>query len=781
MSNFYWKVFKENIPSLVSKGETGDEFVLIPILLVFFIVTAFLVSMGYTKARRIIQSIYLLVLGIIFLQCLCITKQIIWGSKDLFNGSVSLSLAQFWFPIFVIVPVIIWGRQFYCYWICPVGFLQDMTGKANLSKRNKRLSLVILIILLIVIGLIMWLACPSPIIMGAGAWLGLLTIIISILAVQYPDKERVFSKFKYLSLLGWAVLAITKYKVPGPWCVPGQANLKYSAIISFLCVLLVSVVIPRAWCCYICPDGGLLQLISRRSKKLEMGNNPKDGKMKRIGLCLSMVILITIVGIFSLRACDPRERLTIKKKSFETPSAPRQSGAVQVSNETFSNRVLQVATQDTWGLPISVSGISGYNSECHPSLTADGQVIVFNAGVQNGPPYDTLHIGDGFNVYMAKWNGTTWDSIRNVGRHINPATYPTISASGESLFVCKGSKLWVSTWEGTDWSAPIKLPYPVNDSNPAVRDGPCAISIDGRQLYFASNRNSPNVNSSDAETHPAISPDGQRLYFSDFGSGRSAYWKFGDADIYVSHWTGTEWGVAQILPAPVNTDLPSCSAFETSDGRLFLGSHVSEGTYGEEDVWVCHKSKDWRQVSAGKIFSEWQNTGELAGATYIYELVEKAGAIYAATAPNGDVFKTTDGGLTWQNTGDILGETHIYSLLVAQDSSLLAGTYPNGKLFRSTDDGTTWNEVVQFAYARAVREIFQKSDGTLFVGTSPDSNGMGRVWRSTNNGATWQRTAGLPQTESGIFCLYEAVVGHTVHKEYYFRQQIMGLAGIPLV
>jgi len=451
-------------------------------------------------------------------------------------------------------------------------------------------------------------------------------------------------------------------------------------------------------------------------------------------------------------------------------------------------RITEPALQDTWSLPRSVAGISRYNSDCHPSITADGHLMAFCAHCQNGPPYDTIHFGFSFNVYTARWNGTTWDSVRNAGANINAplgASYPTISPGGDTIFFVKGSKLWMSIWQDTGWSVAVKLPYPVNDSNPQVKDGPCAISFDGKQLYFRSDRLGgygsgdiwvvritpagfdsltnlgPNVNTSDMETHPAISPDGQRLYFSDFGGARPT-WKYGDCDIYVSHWTGSSWGPAQILEAPVNTDLPCCSAFETTDGRLFLGSEVSEGTYGEEDIWVCSPTKI-EKIEFNNFLPlshrGWQNTGELAGATYVYDLVEKEGTIYAATAPNGDVFKTTNAGQTWQNTGEILGETHIYSLLVAQDGSILAGTYPNGKLFRTTNNGATWNEVWRFPYARAVRKIFQKSDGTLFVGTSPDSNGMGRVWRSTDNGVSWQRTANLPQVAGGIFAFYEASGG----------------------
>jgi photosystem II stability/assembly factor-like uncharacterized protein len=448
----------------------------------------------------------------------------------------------------------------------------------------------------------------------------------------------------------------------------------------------------------------------------------------------------------------------------------------------YSWRQAQVSTSDTWQPPTSVIGISRYNSDCHPSVTRDGHRMAFCAAVQNGPPYDTLHIGTGFNVYHAVWNGVTWDSVKNVGRHINPATYPTISPGGETLFFVKASKLWMSFWEDTGWSNPVRLPSPVNDSNNQVYDGPCAVRWDGRQLYFKSTRTGgygsgdiwvvrvtssgfdsltnlgPNVNSSGMETHPAISPDAQRLYFSDFGGIRPG-WKFGDCDLFVSHWTGTEWGPAEILPAPVNTDLPCCSAFETPDGKLYLGSEVSEGTAGEEDVWVTTRTASHKGRAASTGTDGWVNTADLPGAKYVYRLAEHGGAIYAATGPNGDVFKTTDGGNSWQNTAELSGAMNVYSLLSLPDGSLLGGTYPDGKVFKTTNAGASWQEIAQFGYAHGVRCLLRKSDGTLFAGTSPDSWQTGRIWRSTNNGSAWQKTGDAPLTAGGVFCMTEVTGG----------------------
>ena len=107
------------------------------------------------------------------------------------------------------------GRRLFCYWACPLGFLQDLTGKANLCQRNRKWGLVLLVILLIVIGLIAVLTHPTVFIKGAGAWLGLFLIIISIFVLTYLGRESRFRKLKYFILGCWAFLAVMR-KVPGP-------------------------------------------------------------------------------------------------------------------------------------------------------------------------------------------------------------------------------------------------------------------------------------------------------------------------------------------------------------------------------------------------------------------------------------------------------------------------------------------------------------------------------------------------------------------------------------
>lgn len=262
-----WKIFKVPIPKLLSMELAGWEFMIIPIVILIYIGAAFFLARARQKThlRRIIQIASLLVFGLVFTQCLCIVKMLVWTLNNSWQQKFLLALAYLWLPALNIGFVLYFGRYFYCYCICPVGFLQDITGKCNLGK-NKTLGLAFLLVLAAVMGVIGWMKHPAPFIYGAGAWLGFLLIVVSILVILYPGTKKGFRRLKYVILPAWAVLAFTAYKVPGPWCVPAQAILSYSALLSFLCVLLVSAVLPRGWCNYICPDGALLQLISKKPR-----------------------------------------------------------------------------------------------------------------------------------------------------------------------------------------------------------------------------------------------------------------------------------------------------------------------------------------------------------------------------------------------------------------------------------------------------------------------------------------------------------------------------------
>jgi photosystem II stability/assembly factor-like uncharacterized protein len=364
--------------------------------------------------------------------------------------------------------------------------------------------------------------------------------------------------------------------------------------------------------------------------------------------------------------------------------------------------------------------------------------------------------------------------------------YPTISPDGTTLYYSYFYSVMMSTYTDTGWTAAVQAPYPINDAEgPATPDGPVAISFDGLTMFVASAReggygekdiwqlqwdgsewtNPQNcgsgVNTAGTENHPGVSPDMSRLYFSDFTGDRPGV-DYGGVCLFYSDWTGSEWGSAELVPAPVNSDLPLCSAHHAANGLIYLGSEVSEGGRGEEDIWVTTQA-DWPDSTRrGNTSGSWENTGELEGAWYVYDLVEAGGAIYAATAPGARVFRSSDGGANWEVTDDLPGASRVYSLLAASDGSVWAGTYPEGAVFRS-NDGQSWQQLPFIPDATAVRALLETSDGDILAGTCPDirDDGIssGRAFRFQTGNTEWELLGSLPQVETGVYSLFEAEQG----------------------
>jgi len=86
--------------------------------------------------------------------------------------------------------------------------------------------------------------------------------------------------------------------------------------------------------------------------------------------------------------------------------------------------------------------------------------------------------------------------------------------------------------------------------------------------------------------HPALSPDGQRLFFvSDKAKGN------GETDIWMSEWTGTKWGRPTNLGEMINTEDREGFPFFHSDGRLFFCSKGHAG-YGGFDIFVTKENEN---------------------------------------------------------------------------------------------------------------------------------------------------------------------------------------------
>ena len=160
---------------------------------------------------------------------------------------------------------------------------------------------------------------------------------------------------------------------------------------------------------------------------------------------------------------------------------------------------------------------------------------------------------------------------------------------------------------GEKWSVPQPLDELVNSS--AWDSQPC-LSLDGKELFFASRRNGnsdlyhcrrdengrwsepqnlgPVINTEGKEMAPFIHPDGKTLYFSsDTHTGMGGY------DLFVSRRNEAgEWSEPINLGFPINTPGDEINFIVAADGHTALISSIREGGCGGYDIYAFQLKDD---------------------------------------------------------------------------------------------------------------------------------------------------------------------------------------------
>jgi hypothetical protein len=232
--------------------------------------------------------------------------------------------------------------------------------------------------------------------------------------------------------------------------------------------------------------------------------------------------------------------------------------------------------------PVSVgNGINTSDDEYWPSITADGQTLMFTR--------------QGRSVNKAKWNGTyqedfyisylsdnVWGTALNAGSPLNSVQNEgaqSLSSDGSYMYftACDRSgglgscDIFFSASDNGKWSLPVNLGSPVNTSS---WESQPSINADGKMLFFSSNRPGgiggkdlwysvyktnkkwsvpknlgSTINTAGDEMSPFIHFDGKTLYFS--SDGRPG---MGGLDIYISRMQeDSSWSKPINLGYPINT------------------------------------------------------------------------------------------------------------------------------------------------------------------------------------------------------------------------------------
>jgi hypothetical protein len=249
-----------------------------------------------------------------------------------------------------------------------------------------------------------------------------------------------------------------------------------------------------------------------------------------------------------------------------------------------------------------------------PLLSADENVMIFTSRREGSTGSQKDPYGDYFeDIYVSVKGENGWGSPVSISDKINTPTHDAcaaLSPHGEKLIIYRtnekltGGDLYITNYDGFDWSEPEKLSSNINAENSWQPSA--SLSADNKLLYFSSNRPGgyggkdiyrsvklpngdwsqpynlgPVINTPYDDDAPFIHPDGKTLYFSSKGHN-----SIGGYDIFKTevNKNGT-WSFPENMGYPINTvadDIYFIISMETNTG--YYSSNRASG-FGGTDIY----------------------------------------------------------------------------------------------------------------------------------------------------------------------------------------------------
>ncbi len=216
-----------------------------------------------------------------------------------------------------------------------------------------------------------------------------------------------------------------------------------------------------------------------------------------------------------------------------------------------------------WKQASPVMEINTIQNEGAPSLSADGQTLIFTACELGDGSFGGSRQGVGScDLFYTMKSGNGWMPAKNLGNAINSGSWesqPSFSADGRTLFFVRGRR----TAQGIR-EQDVYYSYIMDDGKWAP-----AKKVPGK------------VNTMFEEESVMIHPDGNTLYFASNG-----HPGMGGLDIFMSRLLPSgEWDTPVNLGYPINTFEDENSLQVSAKGKLALFASKRSGGFGGLDLY----------------------------------------------------------------------------------------------------------------------------------------------------------------------------------------------------
>lgn len=200
-------------------------------------------------------------------------------------------------------------------------------------------------------------------------------------------------------------------------------------------------------------------------------------------------------------------------------------------------------------MPEPVNSTDNEGAQC---ISQDGRIMFYTACNRNDG-------GGRCDLYMCVNKSGQWSKPRNLGSAVNSGAWegqPTFSIDGRTLYFVSNRKgghggmdIWKTTFDGGQWTAPENLGSEINTEFDEMSP---FIHFDDRTLYFSSNR-----------------PEGM-----------------GGFDLFVAKRSNDgRWGTPTNLGYPINTEGDDNNLIVSADGRTAIFASERKGGQGKMDLY----------------------------------------------------------------------------------------------------------------------------------------------------------------------------------------------------